>query len=126
MLKVSDERIGQPTGPNAALYFDVESNESDRLLSATTSAAASVQLHESVMGDDGSMGMEPIDILEIPADTEVVLEPGGVHLMLIDAERLEVGEEVEVVLTWENAGEMTLNVEVVEPQDAVGHEGHDG
>lgn len=123
---ISDVRIGQPTGPNAALYFTVNSDEADRLLGATTSVAGSVQLHETIMGDDGSMGMEPIDSLEVPADTEVVLEPGGTHLMLIDVDRLEVGDKVEVLLTWENAGDLTVDAEVVEPQDTLEHDGHGG
>lgn len=125
-VNVTDERIGQPTGPNAALYFTVESSEDDRLLSATTEAAASIKIHETVMGGDGTMGMNPIDGLDVPANTEVVLEPGGLHLMLIDVDRLEVGDNVDVTLTWENAGEMSLKVEVVEPSDTMGDEGHEG
>jgi copper(I)-binding protein len=108
------------------MYFTVESNSADRLLGASTPVAASVQIHETVMDDHGAMGMHALESLEVPADTEVVLEPGGLHLMLIDVDRLEVGERAEVLLTWENAGEMRLDVEVVETVDTMGHEGHDG
>ncbi|MFZ0014304.1 MAG: copper chaperone PCu(A)C [Acidimicrobiia bacterium] len=125
-LTVSDQRIGEPTGPNAAMYFTVESNSADRLLEASTAVAASVQIHETVMDDHGAMGMHALDSLDVPADTEVVLEPGGTHLMLIDVDRLRVGESVEVVLTWENAGEMKLDVEVVEAADTMGDDGRDG
>jgi len=125
-LTVTDERIGEPTGPNAAMYFTVESDTADRLLGASTPVATSVQIHETVMDDHGAMGMHALQSLDVPADTEVVLEPGGMHLMLIDVERLSVGERVEVVLDWENAGEMKLEVEVVEPDDTMAAGDHDG
>lgn len=122
-IEVSDARVGQPTGPNAGLYFTATSGgEADRLLGATTESAASVELHESSVGDDGTMSMQPIDGLDLPADGELVLEPGSYHLMLIDAERLEVGDTVEVTIAWERAGDMTIEAEVVEPGDTMGDE----
>jgi copper(I)-binding protein len=125
-IEVSDLRIGQPTGPNAALYFTATGGaEADRLLGATTGAASSVEVHETVVGDDGTMSMRPVDGLDLPAGGELVLEPGGYHMMLIDADRMEVGDIVEVDLTWERAGEMTVEAEVVEPGETMGHDGMD-
>jgi copper(I)-binding protein len=119
--EISDVRIGQPTGPNAALYLTATSNGApDRLLGATTSVAASVDLHETTMGSDGTMSMARIDRLDLPADGSLVLEPGGYHLMLVDADRLEVGETVEVTLIWETAGEMAVEAEVVDPGETLG------
>ncbi|HET8738628.1 MAG TPA: copper chaperone PCu(A)C [Acidimicrobiia bacterium] len=119
--EISDVRIGQPTGPNAALYLTATSNGApDRLLGATTSVAASVELHETTMGSDGTMSMARIDRLDLPADGSLVLEPGGYHLMLVDADRLEVGETVEVTLIWETAGEMAVEAEVVDPGETLG------
>jgi copper(I)-binding protein len=119
--EISDVRIGQPTGPNAALYLTATSNGApDRLLGATTSVAASVELHETTMGSDGTMSMARIDRLDLPADGSLVLEPGVYHLMLVDADRLEVGETVEVTLIWETAGEMAVEAEVVDPGETLG------
>lgn len=119
-VQVAEARIGEPTGPNAALYFTA-SGPSDRLIGARTEAAASIQIHDTVDNDDGTTGMQHLDFLELPEDDELVLEPGGYHLMLIGVDRLRVGDEIEVTLIWEQAGEMTLEaVEVVSPADTVG------
>ena len=72
------------------------------------------------MGSDGTMSMARIDRLDLPADGSLVLEPGGYHLMLVDADRLEVGETVEVTLIWETAGEMAVEAEVVDPGETLG------
>ncbi len=65
-------------------------------------------------GMEGMM-MRPIDRLELPADEEVALEPGGYHVMLIDlVEPLVAGETFELSLQFENAGEQTITVEVRE------------
>lgn len=122
--EIDNARIGQPTGPNAALYFTATGNgDPDRLRGANSSAAGSMELHETTMDDDGTMTMTSLDGLDLPADAEIVLEPGGYHLMLVDAERMEVGDVVEVTLDWQRAGEMTVRAEVVDPGDTMGDDG---
>ncbi len=126
-LEVTDVRIGQPTGPNAALYLTAtnEGDVTDRLLGASTDAADAVELHETTMGDDGTMGMQPVDGIDLPVGDTLILEPGGYHLMLIGADRMEVGDAVDVTLTWEEAGDMTVEAEVVAASDTMGDTGHD-
>lgn len=128
-LVFTDARIGMPTGPNAALYFTVEnhSDGADVLEGADTAVASAVEIHETITDDHGTTGMQPVDApLEVTTDQSLVFEPGGLHLMLVEVDRLEVGEEVEVRLTWQVAGEMTIDALVVEPQDVADDEGHDG
>ena len=123
-VTVSDVRIGQPTGPNAALYLTASAEgQADRLLGAETDVARVVEIHESTTGDDGTVSMWPVDDVEIPPEGSLLLEPGGFHLMLVDVERLEVGDVVEVTLMWETAGEMTVDAQVVDPGDTMGHDG---
>ena len=125
-VRIDNARVGQPTGPNAALYFTATSTgASDRLLGASTDVAASVELHETTMGDDGAMGMQRLDGLDLPADGELVLEPGGYHLMLIDVDRMEIGESIEVTVSWEEAGDMTIEAEIVAPGQTMDHEDMD-
>jgi copper(I)-binding protein len=120
---VVDVRIGQPTGPNAAMYFLADGyGTEDVLVGATTEVATEVRIHQTMISDDGTMGMQPIDGLDLPADGELVLEPGGFHLMLLDAERLEIGDVVEVVLQWGVAGDQTVQAEVVDPGATMDHE----
>ncbi len=119
-IEIVDARLGEPAGPNAALYFTASGgDEPDRLLGARAAVAAEVQIHETATAEDGSTTMRPVDGLDLPADGELVLEPGGYHLMLVDVDRVEVGDEVDVTLIWENSGEMTIPVDVVEPADTM-------
>jgi len=120
-IDIADARIGQPSGPNAALYFTATSTGApDRLVGATTTAAAAVQLHETTSGGDGTTGMRPIESLDLPPGGSLVLEPGGHHLMLIEVDRLEVGDTVEVTVSWDTEGDMVIAAAVVDPGDTVG------
>lgn len=119
-IDIVDARLGEPAGPNAALYFTASGgDEPDQLLGASTAIAADVQIHETTTNEDGTMSMRPVDGLDIPADGELILEPGGYHLMLVDVERVEAGDEIDVTLIWENHGEMTIPVEVVAPANTM-------
>ncbi len=85
----------------------------DRLLAASSPAAAVVELHETV-DDGGVMRMVPHpEGWEIAAKGRLELKPGGKHLMLIGLkEPLEAGQTVEITLTFKNAGAVTLQVPV--------------
>lgn len=66
-------------------------------------------------GGSGMMTMKPVESIELPADTEVVLEPGGLHIMLIDlVEPLKVGSSFDLTLRFEKAGTTTISVRVRE------------
>lgn len=117
-VAIGDARVGLPTGSNAALYFTATSaGAPDRLLTAQTTEAVAVEIHETTANDDGTMGMREVEGLDLPANGSLALEPGGYHLMLVDVNRMEVGDTVEVTLNWEDSGEMTIEAEVVDPAD---------
>jgi len=119
--EMSNARIAQPTGPNTAMYFTADGyGTDDRLIGATVDIATEVQVHETVMNDDGTMGMNHVGAVDLPAEGQIVLEPGGLHLMFLDVERLEVGDVVEVSLQWREAGDVKMDVEVVAPGDTGG------
>ncbi|MDH4074884.1 MAG: copper chaperone PCu(A)C [Acidimicrobiia bacterium] len=63
---------------------------------------------------DGAMVMQEVKGgIEIPAGETVELAPGGYHVMLMElAEPLKEGAMFDLTLTFENAGEKTVNVEV--------------
>jgi len=87
-------------------------SQADRLLSATTDAAGTVELHETTEVD-GMMQMAPVTAIEVPAGGQAELAPGGLHVMLIDLTReLKAGDQVELTLTFENAGEIKVTAEV--------------
>lgn len=118
-----DARVGAPTGPNAAVYLTVEAyGATDTLLSATTEVADSAELHETNMADDGTMSMQQAPGFDLPAEGELVLEPGGKHIMLLGVDDLEVGATVSVTLRFANAGDLQVDVEVVEPAETMNHD----
>jgi len=101
-----------------AVYMTINAGgDGDTLIgvSVDSSVAMMAELHETSMNDEGTMAMQQVPNMPIPADGELSLEPGSFHIMLMQlAEPLETGAEFPVTLTFENAGEVTVDVEVRE------------
>ena len=86
--------------------------EGDRLVGAKTPVAKHAMLHESLMRD-GVRKMRPAENIEIAPGGAIVLEPGGLHLMLsILQKRLMEGDAFPLTLTFEHAGEVRIYVTV--------------
>lgn len=99
--------------PTAA-YMTIRNtgDQPDRLLRIETPVAARAQIHAMVEEDDVTK-MRPAGDLEIPSGGEVRLEPGGLHLMLMQLERpLKEGAAVSLTLVFERAGEVTVDAPV--------------
>lgn len=95
-------------------------DQTDRLLSVSSSRAARVEVHEMTM-DGGVMQMRALDALQIPPNGEATLAPGGAHLMFYGVTQpFAVGEEISVQLTFEHAGEIDVTMPV-RNQLATGH-----
>jgi copper(I)-binding protein len=85
----------------------------DALVGASSPAAGVVEIHETTMAEDGTMGMAPVAEVPIPAGGDAVLEPGGYHVMLIDlVAPLEVGQVIDVDLEFRSAAPLTVTVPV--------------
>lgn len=96
------------------------------IVAAETASASRVELHETVMGDDGAMMMQEVGGgFAIAAGEHFTLEPGGNHLMLMGVtEPLEPGSEVEITL--ELAGGDTLTFTAIVKEFAGANEEYDG
>jgi copper(I)-binding protein len=113
-LTVSDAftRATPGTGPGAAYLTIHGGDAADRLLSAASPRAASVELHTMTM-DGAVMRMRQIDALDVPAGAAVTLAPGGLHLMLQGLKApLKQGETVSLILTFEKAGQRRIDAPV--------------
>ena len=106
-------RPSPPTAENAAFYFTAEVDEGDRLIGAESPACGRTELHISQM-QDGLMTMRPADTGQLTAtDGTLVLEPGGLHVMCMQlVEPLVEGQEVDLTVTFEMAGDIDLKVSV--------------
>lgn len=119
-----DLRIGHPWARPTASgqsvgggYLKLTSQGgADRLLSATTPVAASVELHRMSMDGD-VMRMRRVDAIEVPAGQTVELKPGGLHLMLMGLKQpLQLGEKVPLTLRFEKAGAVEVELKVEHPK----------
>lgn len=114
-IVVSDARVPVPAGANGAAYMTLtnDGDTDDQLVGVTSDVAEAVELHQSAM-QDGSMSMQQVDGIDLPAGGAAVLEPGGFHVMLVGVTaELAEGDTVDLTLEFANAGERTVSAEVV-------------
>ncbi|MDP3193818.1 copper chaperone PCu(A)C [Tabrizicola sp.] len=85
----------------------------DALIGIATPAAGMPMLHETVV-KDGIASMPHAMSIPVPADQNVQLSPGGYHGMLMGlTTALKEGASFPVTLSFEKAGEVTVNVDVL-------------
>lgn len=102
-------------------YFQITSRGSagDKLVAARSDAADRVELHDHIH-EGGVMKMRRVEAIEVPAGETVKLEPGGLHMMLLDLKHpLKAGENLDLTLVFEKAGEVHVAAKV-EPIGATG------
>ena len=113
---ISGAWVRPPQGmdrPAAGYLVITGGSAADALLSASSPVAGKVEIHETSMDSSGMTGMHPISRIEIPAGGTVALQPGGYHLMLMDVSgTIAVGGTVQIDLTFEKAGKVTVQAEV--------------
>ena len=96
-------------------YVEIKNNGSadDALVGISTSAAGMPMLHETVV-TDGIASMPHTMSIPVPAGQNVQLAPGGYHGMLMGlTTALQEGDSFPLTLTFQNAGEITVPVEVL-------------
>ena len=114
---IADAWVRPPMGGDlpAAGYLTITGgSEADALIAAASPISMDVQVHETMAGASGMMGMQEVERIDVAAGATVKLEPGGYHIMFMmpDADALVVGETVEITLTFEKAGDVVVQAEV--------------
>ncbi len=90
-----------------------------------------VEIHTTEMDGDIARMMRLEDGIELPAGGEVMLKPGGFHVMFMGlrGDPFEVGEEVPATLVFENAGSLEVTFKVEErtmgAHSGMDHSAHD-
>jgi copper(I)-binding protein len=126
-------RTSPADASNGAAYFTITSADADKLvgISVDASVAGMAQLHETVMkaatdttvamgsattmAGAGEMTMQPVDFIDLPAGTAVELKPGGYHVMMMGlVAPLKVGDTIQLTLTLEKAGDIVIDVPVLD------------
>ncbi len=88
------------------------------LIRARSPIAETVELHTMSMEND-MMKMRQVESFPVTETAPLVLERGGNHLMLFGVSPLQIGEQVDVILTFTDESgteeEVTARAEVVPP-----------
>jgi periplasmic copper chaperone A len=96
------------------VYLTLENgaDEPDRLRKASTDIAGRAEFHLHTMNED-VMTMDEVKCLTIPARGKIAFAPGGLNVMLLDlSSPLKEGGEFALRLTFDRAGEISVNVPV--------------
>ena len=110
---------GSKTG--AAYIRSIKNNgkQADQLISARTTVAESVELHQMQMDGD-VMKMRPVSAIDLPANAELRMmhgTPDGYHLMLMNLKQpLKDGDRFQLWLQFKNSGEREVTVYVQTPK----------
>lgn len=107
---------GASTGAVFVTLFNPQASV-EKLLGASSDKAPIVEIHQSYVDEaDGTMQMRKVESVEILPSQQVQFKPGGYHIMLIDlAEPLVEGQTFNVVLKFQNAGDVSVPVIVTAP-----------
>lgn len=86
----------------------------DTLIAARSDVAERVELHTHIADENGVMKMREVEGgIPVAAHGETALERGGLHVMFLGLNRsLEQGDMIDVVLVFEHAGEVAVQIPV--------------
>lgn len=83
-----------------------------KLVSASSTVAKKVELHTHIH-ENGVMKMREVPSIEILAQGETQLKPGGLHIMLINLnQNIKAGDQVTVELKFEDGSQKTVEMPV--------------
>jgi copper(I)-binding protein len=101
-----------PAQKTTGAFVTLQSTEASKLVSVTSSAAQSVEMHASEQSQ-GVMHMHALDAIALPAGQRVELKPGGFHIMLVGLTRaLGAGDTVPLTFTFEDRAGKRTTMEV--------------
>nr|VFK39761.1 MAG: hypothetical protein BECKSD772F_GA0070984_104712 [Candidatus Kentron sp. SD]VFK46339.1 MAG: hypothetical protein BECKSD772E_GA0070983_107111 [Candidatus Kentron sp. SD] len=118
-ITITDPWIREaPPGMNALAGYMLVHNHGDTnisLVSASSLDFDSVMLHETITREKMAT-MAHLAQIKVPAQKQVSLEPGGMHLMLMKPKRiLAIGDESMVTLTFSDGTKVIAKFKVKKP-----------
>lgn len=128
-ISVSDPFTREvPPGAPASASFMTLDNMSDqaiKLVVAQSAVSKTVELHTHT-NDNGVMRMRKVEFIEIPANGQTVLKPGGLHIMLINpVTLLKAGQTITVKLQFEDGSTKQVDMPVKSFKNRMGGMNHE-
>lgn len=117
-IMISDPyvRVSTAKSKSGAAFMTIMNHgeTDDQLIAATSEISNKTELHTHKEDDNGVMKMLHVEEgFAIPAGGAHMLERGGDHVMFLGlTESLEQGDVVTLTLTFEKAGDITVDVPV--------------
>ena len=100
-----------PTVPVRAGYMRIY-NPGDKavsILSVSSDAFSNVEVHQTIMQDDGLMRMEQVPALTIEPNSQLDLKPGSIHLMMMHPfEPTHPGDKIRVTFELSDGSQQSL------------------
>jgi periplasmic copper chaperone A len=105
-----DAVIRQTPAKVGAAYVQIDNptSQEDQLIGAKASWAGRVELHSVSTDEKGVMHMSPVDEINLPAKSSLVLAQGGYHLMLFDIKETPDDTKRDITLTFKKAGDIVI------------------
>ena len=103
-----------PVVSTSAGFMGLENNgnKEHKIVAASSPAAGMVELHTHI-NENGVMRMRPVENITVPAGGKAMLQPGGLHLMLMMLkEPLKAGETMDITLEFEDGSKKEIKAEV--------------
>ena len=107
-IRARDTKTGSN---NSAIFMNIinSSNADIKLVGVKSSVCKSTEMHTHKMAD-GMMAMVQVKDIDVPKNGEVMLAPGGLHVMLIDLNKpLKDGDKVDLELKFSNGETMKFD-----------------
>lgn len=119
-------RLAPPNAP-ATGAFMVLQNRGDKdvkLVKAENQVSRLTELHTH-LNENGVMKMRQVPAIEIKAKGEATLQPGGLHVMMIDLKSaLKEGDVVPLTLTFDDGSSKKVDAKVRAAMPAAGGHHH--
>jgi hypothetical protein len=100
-----------PTIPVRAGYMHVYNpgNKAVSILSVSSDAFSNIEVHQTIIQDDGLMHMEQVPTLTIEPNSRLALKPGGIHLMMMQPfAPTHPGDEIRITFELSDGSRQSL------------------
>lgn len=107
-------RAVPPGAPASAAFMTLTNtgSQATALMAARSDISEVTELHTHIH-DNGVMRMRPIERIDLPAGQTVHLQPGGLHIMLINLKKpLKAGETVHLTLIFKDGSRRVISLPV--------------
>ncbi|EKE17058.1 MAG: hypothetical protein ACD_10C00643G0004 [uncultured bacterium] len=113
-------RLAPPNAPATGAFMVIKNNgdKAIKILKADNPVSRVTELHTH-LNDGGVMKMRPVPGIDIKAKGQAILQPGGLHVMMIDLKApMKEGDVVPITLSFDDGSSKQVDAKVVRPMAA--------